>query len=113
MNRQQRKLKKHPLIRFIRGIFRLLRVIFRTARPATRTIPIDPVVIERAERERAEFERAERADLEHKRSLAEQQQALAEKYITVGALLDRVEWKFPATQELELPSVTNSRFFDP
>jgi hypothetical protein len=108
MNRQQqRKLKKHPAIRAIRAIFRLLRVIFRPARPVARPIAIDPVAIERAERERAEFERAERADREHRRIVAEQQQVLAEKYITVGALLDRVEWKFAATPELELPSATN------
>ncbi len=108
MNRQQqRKLKKHPAIRAIRAIFRLLRVIFRPARPVARPMAIDPVAIERAERERAELERAERADLEHRRIVTEHQQVLAEKYITVGALLDRVEWKFTATPELELPSATN------
>jgi hypothetical protein len=105
MNRQQqRKLKKHPAIRAIRAIFRLLRVIFRPAKPARPIAAIDPIAIERAERERAEFERVERAEQERRRILAEQQQALAEKYITVGALLDRVEWQFAATQELELPS---------
>ncbi len=115
MNRQQqRKLKKHPLIRLIRGIVRLMRVIFSPAKP-NRRLPeivhpvIDPAAIERAERERAELERAkiaERAELERQQLIAARERELAEKYITVGALLDRVQWKFPEPLVLDVPAAT-------
>jgi hypothetical protein len=93
----QRKTKKHPLIRLIRGIMRLARRVF-SSRKLSQT---ELAEIERARQERLEFKRVE---LERSRLQAIQQQEradrdrdLAEKYITVGALLDRVEWKFPET----------------
>ncbi len=101
MNRQQqRKLKKHPLIRAIRGIFRLLRVIFRPARSVHPVI--DPIAIERVERERARIAQAERDRI----TQAKREQELAERYITVGALLERVQWKFPEPIILDIPLAT-------
>jgi hypothetical protein len=103
MNRQQqRKLKKHPLIRFVRGIFRLLRVIFKPAKNA-RLQAIELAEIERIEIER---DRIRQAEIEESRNLAAQQAALAEKYITVGDLLDRVKWQSSAPTALAVPSAT-------
>jgi hypothetical protein len=103
MNRQQqRKLKKHPLIRSIRAIFRLLRVIFKPAKNA-RLQAIALAEIERVEQERAQIRQAE---IEHNQTLAEQQAALAERYITVGDLLDRVQWQSSAPKNLAVSSAT-------
>ncbi len=93
----QRKPRKHPIIRLIRGILRLARLVFG----ARKLSQNDLAQIDRARQERLEFQRVE---LEHsriqetqQRELAERERELAEQYITVGALLDRVEWKFPET----------------
>jgi hypothetical protein len=101
MNRQQqRKLKKHPLIRLIRGIFRLIRVIFKPGKNA-RLQAIELAEIERIELERSQIRQVE---IEQNRILAEQQAALAERYITVGDLLDRVKWQSSAPKELVVSS---------
>jgi hypothetical protein len=90
MNRQQqRKLKKHPLIRLIRGIVRLIRVIFKPAKNA-RLQAIELAEIERIEQDRAQIRQIE---IEQSQILAAQQAALDERYITVGDLLDRVQWQ--------------------
>jgi hypothetical protein len=103
MNRQQqRQLKKHPLIRLIRGIFRLIRVIFKPAKNA-RLQAIELAEIERIELERAQIRQAES---EHHRILAEQQAALAERYITVGDLLDRVQWQSSAPKNSAVGAAT-------
>jgi hypothetical protein len=99
----QRKPKKHPLIRLIRGILRLVRHVFSSRKLTQQEL----AEIDRARQERLEFQRVE---LERSRLQSTQQQAsaarereLAEKYITVGALLDRVEWKFAETV-IEVPA---------
>ena len=99
MNKQQHKLKKHRLIRLIRGIFRLVRVIFRPARSKAR-------LSELAELERIELERTQirQAEADYSRNIAEQKAALAEKYITVGDLLDRVQWQSSAPKDLAVSS---------
>jgi hypothetical protein len=103
MNRQQqRKLKKHPLIRFIRGIFRLIRVIFRPAKNG-RLQAIELAEIERIELERAQIRQAE---IEHHRILAEQTAALAERYITVGDLLNRVQWQSSVPKDVAVTSAS-------
>jgi hypothetical protein len=93
----QRRPKKHPLIRLIRGILRLARHVF-TARRMSQS---ELAEIERARQERLEFKRLEleRSRLQEAQQLKreERDRELAEKYITVGALLDRVEWKFSET----------------
>jgi hypothetical protein len=93
----QRKPKKHPLIRLIRGILRLVRQIFGSRRLSQQEL----AEIERARQERLEFKRVEqersRLQAIQQREQEEHDRELAERYITVGALLDRVEWKFPET----------------
>jgi hypothetical protein len=103
MNRQQqRKLKKHPLIRLIRGIFRLIRVIFRPAKNARLQ------AIELAETRRIELERDRilQAEADRQRILAEQKADLAERYITVGDLLNRVQWQSSAPKDVAVTSLS-------
>jgi hypothetical protein len=96
MNRQQqRKLKKHPLIRFVRGIFRLLRVIFKPAKNA-RLQANELAEIDRIEIARAQIRQAE---IEESQNLAAQKAAQADKYITVGDLLDQVQWQSSAPKK--------------
>jgi hypothetical protein len=116
MNGQQRQPKKHPLIRLIRGILRLARQIFGSRKLSQSEL----AEIERARQQRLELKRLE---LDRSRQLAAQQQVaaerereLAEQYITVGALLDRIEWKFaetvidiPADKQSELRPLDLSR----
>jgi hypothetical protein len=104
----QRKTRKHPLIRLIRGILRLARLVFGSRRASQSEL----AQIERARQERLEFKRVE---LERARLQAAQQQErvardreLAEKYITVGALLDRVQWQFPEPMLLDIPAETKA-----
>lgn len=81
MNRQQtRQLRKHPFVRFIRGVIRLLRVLFRPSKNSAREI-----------------------ELQRLRVIKAQEQELAERYITVSNLFDRVEWQFIAPLEIEVP----------
>jgi hypothetical protein len=103
MNRQQqRKLKKHPLIRLIRGIFRLIRVIFKPAKNARLQ------AIELAETRRIELERDRilQAEADRERILVEQKAALAERYITVGDLLNRVQWQSSAPKDVAVTSLS-------
>jgi hypothetical protein len=107
MNGQQRRPKKHPFIRLMRGIMRLARQIFGSRKLSQSEL----AEIERARQERVEFKRVE---LERSRQQAAEQQVIAdrerqfaEKYITVGALLDRVEWKFPETV-IDIPAAKQS-----
>ncbi len=44
--RKHRKLKRHPIVRFIRGIFRLFRILFRPKRTIARLEPPRPAAIE-------------------------------------------------------------------
>ena len=81
MNRQQtRQLRKHPFVRFVRGVIRLLRVLFRPSKNSAREI-----------------------ELQHSRVIKVQEQELAERYITVSNLFDRVEWQFVTPLEIEAP----------
>lgn len=119
MNKQQRKLKKHPLIRFVRGIFRLIRVILNSGKNAAelerakieraeiRAAELERAEIRATELERAELERAEleRAEQERDRLIEERNRELAERYITVGELFNRVEWKDAEPKQPQMATV--------
>lgn len=88
MNRQtQRRLKRNPLIRFVRSVLRLLRVLFRPASKNVREIPIETAL-----------------EIERLRLQEERDRELAEQYITVGELLERVQWQFSEPK----PAVTSA-----
>lgn len=94
MNRKHRKLKRHPLVRFIRGIFRLLRVLFRSTKSNRRQ------------------------DLMAVDNLAELDNSAADSFdrdelITVGELLDRVKWQSPQVNiQPNISSSNNTRTQD-
>ena len=74
-SRKHRKLKRHPIVRFIRGVFRLFRVLFRPKRTISRLDLPQPVAIEEPI-EVSSFDR--------------------DRLITVGELLGRVKWQSPS-----------------
>lgn len=86
MNRKHRKLKRHPIIRLIRAIFRFVRDIFGAKKVRSRSIPSDSDIEARTLETlaRQELERLDRNRL-----------------ITVGDLLAQVKWQPPqaSTQE--------------
>lgn len=85
MNRKHRKLKRHPIIRLIRAIFRFVRDIFG-AKIRSRSIPSDSDIEART------LETLARQELE---------KLDRNRLITVGDLLAQVKWQPPqaSTQE--------------
>ena len=75
-SRKYHKLKRHPLVRFIRGIFRLLRVLFKPTKSSHRH---NLVSADRSE------------DLNNPATHSFDRDRL----MTVGELLDRVKWQSP------------------
>ncbi len=73
---KRRKLKRYPLVRFIRGIFRLLRVLFRPTKSNRRQ---DLMAADRLTA--LNTPAADNFD--------------RDEFITVGELLDRVKWQSP------------------
>ena len=78
MNRKHSKLKRHPLVRLIRAIFRLVRVIFGAKKVRSRSIPSESYIENRtfdilANQELENFDR--------------------DGLITVGDLLAQVKWQ--------------------
>lgn len=77
-SRKHRKLKRHPIVRFIRGVFRLFRVLFGSKRRMPTLdlhIPTLDLEIPAAIKE-SNFDR--------------------DQLITVGELLGRVKWQSPS-----------------
>jgi hypothetical protein len=90
-SRKHSKLKRHPIVRLIRGIFRLFRVLFRPKRTIARLELPRPVAIE---------ERIESTSFDR------------DRLVTVGEVLGRVKWQSPPpTIQQELTS--NSRISRP
>ena len=88
-SRKHRKLKRHPIVRFIRGIFRLFRVLFGSKRTIARLDPPRPVEIEDRIVE-SSFDR--------------------DRLITVGELLGRVKWQSsPPSLQKEAASTNIAR----
>lgn len=82
MNRKHSKLKRHPLVRLIRAIFRWVRIIFGSKKVRSRSIPSDNYIEDRtfdtlASQELENFDR--------------------DRFITVGDLLAQVKWQSPQT----------------
>ena len=94
-SRKHRKLKRHPIVRFIRGVFRLFRVLFRPKRTAARLELPRPVAIE---------ERIESTSFDRNFDL--------DRLVTVGEVLGGIKWQSPPpTVQKELTS--NSRISRP
>lgn len=87
----RRKLKRHPIVRFIRGIFRLLRILFRPQRTIARLDLPRPEAIE---------DRIEMTSLE------------LDPLVTVGELLGRVKWQSPSPN-IQTEFTSNNRIYQP
>jgi hypothetical protein len=81
-NNKHRKLKRHPLVRFIRGVFRLFRVLCRPQRDLGR--------LDDQTQEIARLNAQRQAELEEIR-------LEREKSITVGELFAQVKWQSSLT----------------
>jgi transposase len=91
---KHRKLKRNPIVRFIRGVFRLFRVLFRPKQDVTGRLEAKAQAI-------ALINAQHQAELDELR--AEQAQ-----WITVGELFEQVKWQSaPASIQKEV--ATNSR----
>jgi hypothetical protein len=90
-SRKHSKLKRNPVVRFIRGIFRLARVLFR---PKQRNLSaIHDEIRERDERqERLATELSRQQELARQLELERRER---ERSISVGELFDRVKWQVP------------------
>ena len=93
--RKHRKLKRHPIVRFIRGIFRLFRVLFRPKRTIARLeLPRpDPI-------EETSFESSFDGGFNQAR------------LITVGEVLDGIKWQSPPPK-IQNEFASNSRISKP
>ncbi|MFM2304353.1 MAG: hypothetical protein RLZZ135_1763 [Cyanobacteriota bacterium] len=105
MNRQtQLQLKRHPLIRFIRSVYRLLRVLFKPTRSNARLNSIEWS----SSSDRPQIELTDRylnvGELSDLSSIVDKPKPeLTDKYITVGQLFELVQWQLPAQTELKAP----------
>jgi hypothetical protein len=102
-SRKHSKLKRHPLVRLIRAIFRLIRVLLKPKKRISRSLDR----YQSASDERSEIDAVEIAnevEIYTKDPLTE----------TVGELLDRVKWQIPLAtiQERVLDTSTIVRTHD-
>ncbi|WP_309742071.1 MULTISPECIES: hypothetical protein [unclassified Chamaesiphon] len=86
-SRKHNRLKKNPLVRFIRGVVRLLRVLFR---PQNRQLR----AIEQEQRHLRRVELEQELVLERQNIELEQQERA--RLITVGELLEQIKWQTPS-----------------
>jgi hypothetical protein len=81
--RRQNKLRRNPFVRLLRMIYRSLKVIFRSQKSRPRFIDeyqdLEPLVIT---------------------PVIEEKIIIQDQFLTVGELLERVKWQFPAEQVL-------------
>jgi hypothetical protein len=88
---KHRQLKRNPIVRFIRGIFRLARVLFRPKQRNLRALHDERQELEERQ-ERLAAELARQQELARQLELERRER---ERLITVGALFDRVKWQVP------------------
>ena len=93
--RKHRKLKRHPIVRFIRGVFRLFRVLFRPKRTLARLELPRPVAIE---------ERIESTSFDRNFDL--------DRLVTVGEVLGGIKWQSPPPT-IQQEFTSNSRISRP
>ncbi len=89
--RKHRKLKRHPIVRFIRGIFRLFRVLFRPKRTIARLELPRPDPIEETSFE-SSFDEA--------------------RLVTVGEVFGSIKWQSPPPK-VQKEFTSNSRISKP
>lgn len=102
-SRKHTQLKRHPLVRFIRGIFRLFRVLIKPKQQKFRAVR-DERIDDRQKLEIAtpqlklESPQLEIAtpQLEREAPALDLDRSDADRLITVGALFAQIKWQFPS-----------------
>jgi beta-phosphoglucomutase-like phosphatase (HAD superfamily) len=119
-NRRQNKLKKNPLVRFLRIVYKSFKIIFRK-KPDPRIIEerrrahealnaqkaLEARLVQEAlDAQKALDERRAQEALDARKALEARQQEIEqrqrEQYITVGELLERVKWQLPKAKVVEV-----------
>ena len=108
MKRQkQRQLKRHYLIRFIRSVYRLLRVLFKPTRSNARLNSIEW----NRNSDRSQIELTDRylnvdelSDLSS--TIDKPKPELTDRDITVGQLFELVQWQLPTPTDSRAMSTT-------
>jgi hypothetical protein len=91
-SRKHHQLKKNPLVRFIRGVLRLLRVLFK---PQNRQLR----AIEQEQRHLRRVELAQTIELERQHIELERQERA--RLITVGELFEQIKWQIPSDTTIQ------------
>jgi hypothetical protein len=89
-SRKHQRLKRNPLVRFIRGVFRLFRVIFKPKHRNLRSLQDKQSDLSQVELDRRQpIPGIEQRNLE----LDFRQRG---QFITVGELFEQIKWQMPA-----------------
>ena len=95
-SRKHHRSKRNPLVRFVRGIFRLLRVLFKPKQQHRKSLQDEQSDLRQAElaRHQAELELRQAAELtRHNAELDRHERA---RLITVGELFEQIKWQMPS-----------------
>jgi hypothetical protein len=136
---KHRKLKRHPIVRFIRGVFRLFRILFKPKRTISRldlshpaaiearieaiSFDRDPVItearIEATSIDRDSLvveERIEATNIDRHQLVTEEISKVAsvdrDQLVTVGDIFARIKWQAPPPQ-IQKEFTSNSMLFKP
>jgi hypothetical protein len=90
-NRKHSKLKRHPFVRFIRGIVRLFKVVFRTKKNNLRSIDDHQNSLTVTHSDSRDTDRL----IRDRHISAEAERQARDRFITVGEIFDRVQWQIP------------------
>ncbi len=92
-NRKHQKLKRHPLVRFVRSVVKLLRVLFRSKRDVAKLRQQRQAAIDQNDFETSNHQAIHSFD--------------RDRLITVGELLSRVKWQ--ASPPTTIPAEISDR----
>ncbi len=102
MKSQKRdRLKRNPLVRFIRGVFRLFRVIIKPKNRNLRSLQYEQsdLNLDRVESQRRSMPETQQSlELEKQLDL---DCDLQEHFITVGELFEQIKWQIPAETTIQ------------
>ena len=93
-SRKHRQLKRNPLVRFIRGVFRLLRVIFKPKNRNLRSLQVQQKDLPQVELRQQVAPEIQPEHLSPKPLKLDRDQQ--EQFITVGELFEQIKWQIPA-----------------
>jgi hypothetical protein len=113
MKNSDRRPKRSPFVRFVRGVLRLFKVLFRPKQKNLKSAEDYQYELRTAELDRRQRQAQEQRSVmeEHLHGAVEEQQ---EQFVTVGEMFNRVKWQdSPSTvigaQPLEIGMTNRSR----